>query len=215
MLLTALSFAALAAQTFTLTPSDDIWVYPHASDPAGDTMIRVWGVGGKPAPSGASDAEDFSMGYLKWSLVGTPVGGKLKEARLILTQLAKPGFTLEQAKLMPLEARPLRAGFGEAAWKTDMVQQFLPRGGKEDAYGSGAPETLQGEFLSITIDLLKGKGGFADALAKAQADPKKEFAIALTSSMDMAELGRSSIYKIYTKEERDEKLRPRLVLVFE
>ena len=215
MILAALTVAALAVQTFTLTPSDDLWIYPHASDPAGDLFMRVWGVGGKAAPATASDAEDFSMGYLKWSLVGTPTGGKLKEAKLTLTQLAKPGYTLEQAKAMPLEARPLPAGFSEPTWKPDFLTEFLPKPGKDDIYGTGSPESLEGETVNITIDLLKGKGGFADAIAKAQSDAKKEFAIALTSSMDMAELGRTSIYKIYTKEEKDEKLRPKLVLVFE
>ncbi len=214
MILTALSVAAFAVQTFTLTPSDDLWIYPHAADPAGDSFIRVWGIGGKAAPSMAADAEDFSMGYLQWTLVGTPVGGKLKEARLLLTHVAKPGYTLEQAKSMPLEARPLPSGFTEPGWKPELLEQFLPKPGN-DVYGSGAPDTLQGETLTITIDLLKGKAGFADAISKAQADPKKEFAMALTSSMDMTELGRTGIYKIYTKEDRDEKLRPKLVLVFE
>ncbi len=214
-MISALAFSLLAAQTMSLLPSDDLWVYPHASDPAGDLFLRVWGVDKKGTPATAADAEAFSMGYIKWSLYGVPSGLKLKEAKLLVTQVAKPGYTLEQAIAMPLEARPLASGFTEPTWKSEMLEQFLPKAGKDDIYGTGAPESLNGETISISIDLLKGKGNFAEALAKAQADPKKEFAIALTSSMDMAEIGRAGIYKIYSKEEKDQKLRPTLMLTFE
>jgi hypothetical protein len=207
--------ATLSLQTFTLQPSDDIWVYPHASDPAADVFLRVWGADGKAAPVNAGDAEIFSMGYLKWSLAGMPSNGKLKGATLVLTQTAKPGYTLEQAKAMPLQARPLGATFSEPDWKPGSVDTLLPANEKEAFYGSGAPTSLDGDTITISIDLMKGKADFASALAKAIADPKREIAMALTSPMDMAELGRSSIYKIYSREERDEKLRPKLVLTFE
>jgi hypothetical protein len=212
-MLTALA-AALLSQTFTLQASDDVWVYPHASEPATDLFLRVWGAEGKAAPSNASEAESFSMAYLKWSLVGMPTASKLTGAKLELTQVAKPGYSLQQAKDMPLEARSVPSSFGESDWKYELLEGLLPKAGKEDVYGSGYPETLEGDTINISVDLLKGKG-FADALAKAMSDPKKEIGIALTSSMNMAELGRSSIYKIYSRDERDEKLRPKLVLTFE
>ncbi|HSI72336.1 MAG TPA: hypothetical protein VK934_04105 [Fimbriimonas sp.] len=206
--------AVMLAQTFTLQPSDDLWVYPHASEPGTDVFLRVWGAEGKAAPSNAGEAESYSMAFLKWSLVGMPTASKLTGAKLILTQVAKPGYSLQQAKDMPLEARGVPAMFAETDWKYESLEAFLPKAGKDDVYGSGYPETIGGDTVNISIDLLKGKG-FADTLAKALHDPKKEIAIGLTSAMDMAELGRSSIYKIYSRDERDEKLRPKLVLIFD
>ncbi|CAN5474650.1 hypothetical protein BH11ARM1_BH11ARM1_00690 [soil metagenome] len=209
-----LLIAAALAQTMTLTPSDDLWVYPHASDAGGDTFLRVWGVEGKSVPADAGEAEDFSMGYLRFSLAGTPSGETLKSATLELTNVAQPGFTVEQAKFAPLEARSLPCNFVEEGWTYEKLAQTMPKAGIDGLFGSGSPTTVAGETISISIDLLKGTGGFAKAFAAAQASPEKAIAIALTSPLNPAELGRSAVYKVYSNNEKDEKLRPKLVLGF-
>jgi hypothetical protein len=209
------TLAFMATQTMTLVPSDDVWIYPHASDAAGDSFLRVWGIEGKAVPSDAGEAEDFSMAFLKWSLAGTPAGQKLAEAKLILTHIGKPGFTLDQAKNAPLQARAMPVSFSEKGWDYAKVGAILPKGGEETLYGSGSPASLDGETLTITIDLLRGKGDFARALAAAQQSASREIAIAITSPINISDTGQSGIYKFYSKEAEVKERWPKLVLVWQ
>lgn len=200
--------ASLALQTINLFPTDDIWVYAHASDPGGDSVMRVWGIDGDSVPSSATDAESFSMGYLKFSLADVPSGLTLKGAHLIVHQAPSPGYTLEQSKAAPLEARLIPANFSEKTWSESSIEETLPK--KDDlALGSAPPDSIEGDDVTISIDLMKN----ADALKKALAG--KEIAIALTTTMDASALGRAAIYRIYSREEKDEHRVPKLVLDFD
>jgi hypothetical protein len=198
------------AQTMTLSPSDDIWIYPHAADGAGDTFLRVWGSGGKSVPSDAGEAEDFSMGYLKFSLAGTPAGLELSTATLEVTSISNPGYTPDQTKYAPLEARSIPANFEEKGWDYSKLSATLPKVGIDSLFGSTGTATGN----TISIDLLKGPGGFAKALDAAQKSSDKTIAIALTSSLDPSELGRSAVYKVYSKEADDKASRPKLILTW-
>jgi hypothetical protein len=206
---------ALLGQTMTLFPSDDIWVYPHASDGASDGFLRVWGVDGRSVPADAGEAEEFSLGILRFSLMGTPVGQKLTTATLVVNNVPKPGFSAEQSKAAPLEARAVHAGFAEKGWEYSKVGAVLPARGSESLYGTGWATDVAGDSVAISIDLLNDKGDFSKALENSQKDPAKVIAIALTSRINPSELGRSAIYKLFSKEEKDEKLRPRLILTWE
>ena len=205
---------APAAQKVELVPTDDLWIYPHASDAAHDANLRIWGSEGKSAPADATEAEELSMAYLKWDLSNLPAGKKLTSAVLVVTNIANPGFTVEQAKAAPLQVRPLATTFTEKTWDFEKLGKLLPPKEKTDVFGTGYPESfLADKPVSFEIDLLKGPNDFRKYLDSARES--KSLALALTSAIDMANLGRTAIYKIYSRDAEKEELRPRLVLGFE
>ena len=204
---------ALAPTTLTLTPSDDIWVYPHAGDPLKDTYLRIWGSEGRAvAPVGGS-AEDFGYSYLSFSLVSIPKGKTILSAKLELTQIADPKFSEELSQQSPVEARVLPSGFSEKTWSYSDVDRFTPLGSKDAIYGIGklGPVSV-GQDVAIIIDLSKGPAGFSKAIADAQAKGDSTISIALASSIDPQSSG---FYKVYSKEESLETRRPHLVLTVE
>lgn len=198
--------ALLAPQTFTLMPTDDIWVYPHATDPAGDPFLRVWGVDGDAVPSSAEDADSFSMGYLKFSLAAIPKGLELASAKLVVHQLPPAGYTLEDAKAAPLEARLLSPKFAEKGWSSEVLATVLPK--QDDLLGQASPDAIDGSTITISIDLMNDPARLKKALEES------EIGIALTSTINAADLGRAAIYKIYSREEKDSNLVPKLVLEY-
>lgn len=207
---------AMTPMTMTLTPTDDIWVYPHASDGAKDPFIRVWGNGGKSVAESAGDATEYSYGYFKWNVSSIPPGQSLVAAKLKLYNVPDPGFSILQAQAAPLEARILGVGFSEKDWSYDVAEKVSPSQGDASVFGIGTmapPET--GNDVSITIDLLVGKASFKEALIKALQSESKELAVALTSKLDPSELGMKAVYKVYSKDTERLMSRPTLVLTFE
>lgn len=196
----------IAPTTVALLPTDDIWVYPHASDPRKDPFLRVWGAGGASVvPGGGGDA---SYAYLRFDL--TPYAGKtITGARLVVHSLADPAWSLETAKAAPLEARALAATFAEATWKFGQADALQPTAGKEGLLGDGFPTKITPETpVEIALDLKPGLPN----LQKALGGP---WALALTSAMDPSEGGQQAVYKLYSKDEETPARRPRLELVIE
>ncbi|CAN5377848.1 hypothetical protein BH11ARM2_BH11ARM2_02960 [soil metagenome] len=199
----------LLAQTPALTfaPHDDVWVYPHASDPAGDAFLRVWGTQGDAVAPDPASAGDFSYGYLRFDLPAPAEGRKLAEARLELTQEKNPPYTLDLAKSAPLQARPLIGDFEEKTWSYGDSAKVYP---SPTIYGDGSPAAIEADKpLPIVIDLLKGPADFRAASGKGGWVD-----IALTSPMDVAS-GNRTVYRIFSKEAETEIYRPRLVLRYE
>lgn len=213
MLSAILLAAFVAPQTFTKTPTDDVWVYPHASDPQKDAYLRVWGAGGKAVAGKSESIEDFSYSYLKFDLSDIPGEATLKEAKLILTAVADPGWSKSDLKATPLEARLAGSAFTEKDWVYESFAAKLgPEEAKEAIFGTATIGDIEkGKEPVLTIDLLQGPGKFADALKAAKG---KSIALALTSRLDPSELGRAAIIKTYSKD-GPEKFRPVLRLVFE
>lgn len=210
--LAALSLLAAPAKLATLEiyPSDDIWVYPHASEPDTDPLLRVWGLDGQSVAPSVAEAESFGYSFLRFDLGGLPAK-ELKGATLVLTHVPNPTFTFEQAKANPLEARPVNAGFTEKKWAYGDLANFMPKAGKEAIYGTGVPEAFDPEkSFPIKIDLLKGPGGFAKAFEAARKPGA--IAIALTSTLAPNEEARST-YKLCSKD-GDKSTRPVLRLEF-
>jgi hypothetical protein len=203
----------MVPQTIRLTPTDDVWVYSHASDPAHDEFLRVWGAEGKAIPASADEAEELSMGYLKWDLSSVPAGKKLTKATLVVMNIANPGYTFDQAKAAPLEARSLPTEFDEKTWEPEKLAKTLP---SKEAFGSGYPAVVEKDKpLEIDIDLLKGPKDFQSAFAGAMLGSAKQIGMALTSAIDIAAIGRTGMYKLYSRDTKLDELKPQLVLVFE
>jgi len=207
---------AFAPQSVKLTPSADVWVYANASEPGSDEYLRIWGLEGRGPPADAGDAQEMSFAYLKWDLASLPAGKKLTKAVLTVTNIANPGYTLDQAKAAPLQARPVGTTFDEKTWTYDMIGKLLPDKAPEHIFGTGFPTALTPDKPNgIEIDLLKGPGDFGKAVAAALASGDKSIGLSLTSGIDMASLGRTGIYKLFSKDSKEAALRPQLTLVFE
>ena len=190
-------------KTVEVFPSDDVWVYPHASDPGTDPFLRVWGAGGKSVAEAGDDVGEISYSYLRWRLSDLPTG-KLVGATLVLTHVANPAFTVEQAKASPLEVRPLPVlaaaatsttiEFSEKMWSHFLVGQIAPGPGSKNVFASGFAEKIEKDKpLTFELDLLK-KEGFAEFYKNPRT---MGLGLALTSSMDAAE---RAVYKLYSKD---------------
>lgn len=210
----ALRFAVVEPTTINLVPTDTVWVYTHASDPATDQYLRAWGAEGKSVAPSATDNDSYSYSYLKFDLSQLPADKKLKSAKLTLTHIPGPGFTLDYAKANPLEARPVSANFTEKTWNYDDVTTIFPEADSAKRYGFGFPDSIPTDKVSfpIVIDLAK-TDAFRDAVAKAIHGDSKVIALALTSTIDPSS-GKQAIYKVYSAHGPAEK-RPVLTLVFE
>ena len=201
----------LRSSVVELYPTDDVWAYPHASDPDKDPFLRVWGLDGASVAPSAAESESFGYSFLKFDAVGLPEK-TLKNATLILVHTAKPAFDLSLAKKHPLEARPANAAFSEKTWAYGDLDKFMPSSGKGATFGTGVPEAFDAEKdFPIKINLLEGPGRFDSLLTSAKT--AKFFAIALTTTMSPADDVRS-VYKLYSKDGPKES-RPVLRLEFE
>ena len=206
-----LTFAVLPAPAVVeLYPTDDVWAYPHASEPDKDPYLRVWGFEGASVANSADESDSFGYSFLRFDGAGLPKG-ELKSATLTLVHIAKPSFDFDQAGRAPLEARPVSSAFSEKSWGYGDLSKFMPSSGKGSVYGTGSPEKFDPEKeFPIKIDLMKGPGSFAKAVEAARTSGS--FAIALTTAMS-PEGDVRAIYKVYSKDGPKES-RPVLRLEF-
>jgi hypothetical protein len=202
-MLTALALTTILGvpTTVELLPSDDIFVYPHASDPAKGDHLCVWGAGGRDVAKDSGDIEQYGYGYFKFDLSKVPAG-KLSGATLTVTHFGHPGYDVAYVKQNPLKARPLSPDFSEKTWNYSKTEQIAPEAGDKAAFGSGYPATIPAgdQEFTIIVNLLNGPNDFKAYLEKARASSTKALAFALTSSVDVLEMGQSCIYKFYSKD---------------
>ena len=162
------------------------------------------------------DASEYSFSLLRFDPASLPAG-KPTKATLVLTLVAGPNFTEEQAKKFPLQARPVEGGFTEKGWKYDLLERFMPAFEPKSVYGTGVPSPWPApEKEARDRDrppegprrLPRGVGGGAEGRKAAR---------------DRAHLGarradqprEQTLYKVYSKDAPVEELRPRLVFGFE
>lgn len=202
--------------TFFVTVDEDVWVYPHASDPGGDSALRVWGLGGKAVAPTPADAENYSYGFLKFAFNNVPADKKLVGAYMFLKPTGKPEID-PASKDWPLEVRPLKGKFDEKSWTQEQLSSTSPS--ETEVYGSGVvaltdgPSSGEKEY-EIKIDLLGKDSKFSEAVLKAIKDKQPMF-LALTSKYDVSEMGMKGVYKVFSKDNKSEMDRPRIVLKFE
>ncbi|HVT14009.1 MAG TPA: hypothetical protein VHE55_17230 [Fimbriimonadaceae bacterium] len=216
-MLAALALIALGGPTTVeLIPTDDVWVYSHASDPMKDPYLRVWGAEGKDVAKDVNEVQDFSYSYLRFDLTTLPKG-KITGATLTLTHLGHPGFDEAYSKLNPIKARPLPIDFREKTWDFSKIDQIMPEPGDKTAFGSGYAENIptDDKEFKITVDLLKGPNDFRKYVESGASSASKSIDFALTASLDVEEMGQSCIYKIYSKDCENPAKRPVLKLTVE
>lgn len=199
-------------QVIERNPTDDVWVYPHASD-VKDAYLRVWGAGGKAVAGKDDSLDEFSYSYLRFDASGLP-DGTLKEAKLVLTATADPGWTASDLKSTPIQARLAKGDLAEKDWSYDsLAAKLAPSEAAEAVFGVATSGPIEkGKEPTLTIDLMQGPAKFADALSAARKSGS--IVLALTSPLNPADVGRTAIYKFYSKD-GPEKFRPVLRLVFD
>jgi len=213
MTFSLLAVAALM-QSVTLTPTDDIWVYPHASDPQRDEFLRVWGAEGKSVAGASDSVESFGYSYLQFDLTSLKIEAALTGAKLYVWHVPDPAWTKEDLKTTPIEARALSSGFAEKTWAYEAgLQKHTPGGAPQDLFGVGVLDGAiePGKPVRLVVDLMAGKSAFAAYFQKAM--PTGKLALALTSAIDPSE-SRGMVFKLYSKD-GPEATRPRLVLTFQ
>ena len=199
------------AVTLELTPTDDVWVYAHASDQVNDPFLRVWGSGGVAIASAGEEAT-ASWSMLSFDLPATPAGSKLTAAKLVLHHVPGATYTYEESVLAPLEVRAVKGGFKEKDWSIADSDDFKPDSGDEAFYASTAVKPAADDKpIEVEVDLLKGKKDFRADLERAFKGDHK-FGLALASRLEIGTTRKT--YKFYSRA-AEEKNRPKLVLVWD
>lgn len=199
----------LTAQTLEITPTDDIWVYPHASDPQKDGYLRVWGTGGLAVASDPTQADEYSYSYLRFDFAKLPKEAKISGVVLTLMHTPDPTWQASDSKASPLEARVLAKSFTEKSWDYSQGKTIFPGSKKEDVLGSFAPAKIDpGQPIKFELDLLKGP-------SKMVMSTGQEVRIALTSTLDPSTVGNRAVYKFYSKDYDKAEYRPKLTITFE
>ncbi len=209
-MITSFVFATLLSRPLvaeTFEAAGDVWVYSHASDPGSDSALRIFGNGGNAVAKTSGDLESFSYGYLKFDLTSIPSNPKIVSAELVLTPVGKPAID-PNSKNWPLEARPLVGSFEEKTWTFDLAQDITPS--KDQVFGSGVIKTTSvDEQYEIRINLLGEKSTFKDLVSRG-SESKLPIFMALTSKYDASELGMKGMYKVHSKDNKDQAVRPRI-----
>ncbi|MEQ1823352.1 MAG: hypothetical protein ABL949_12655 [Fimbriimonadaceae bacterium] len=193
-------------QTLDLVPVGDVWVYPHAPDPAGDPFMRIWGDGAESVDKIVPSGGEFSYGYLVFDIPKKEDGTRFKVTGATLTVFAVSNeeLTLNVIKENPLEVRGLEQAFEEKKFHVDSFKV----GPYAGVFGKAATAEKVGANYKFTIDLLAKDSEFEEWFNVGAKSGK--FALSLTSRISPAE-SRSLLYKVFTKE-NDKALVPKLAV---
>lgn len=192
-----------------LTPSDDIWVYPHAGDPQRDAFLRVWGRGDSAVGATLADNESYSFSYLRFILPPSLRGQEVTTAVLQLEGVSA-NFTSEESRKYPIQARIISADFAERGWTFDKSEKIVPSREKDAVVGEGSAETLK-EDATYTVELkLRLDHPSVKALWSGIAADGKPIALALTSAIPVEESRK--MYKLHSANAERESARPSLVI---
>src|SRR5579862_7635269 len=207
-MLTAIAALVLAGPTtIDLIPTDDIWVYPRATD-THDIYLRAWGAEGKEVAKDVNEMDEFGYSYLKFDVSKVPAR-TVTSATLTVTHIANPGFDEAYSKQNPLHVRPVPEDFDEKTWDFSKADQVKPESGDKAVFGGGYAEEIPADKeFKIAIDLLKGPNDFRAYLSSARESQSHSLAIALTASVDVEDRGQACIYKFYSKDVETAAKRP-------
>lgn len=214
--LASLAIVSSSADTILeVNPTDDVWVYPHASD-VKDPYLRVWGTDGAAVATNSESAQNLSYSYIRFEVPSKPwENRKVKEVTLTIWHVAEAGWDAEASKNAPLEVRLLNKPFDEKSWNYDLVATVTPNKDKVIAKASADPKAANQQPFAIKFDLL-GKVDTAAGEVPAFVPSANDgtLCLALTSKIDPSEQGKSGVYKFYSKD-AEKQYRPILRIVAE
>lgn len=200
-----------AADEIVLEPTDDVWVYSHASDQDRDPFLRVWGGEHGSLPEavgeggGAFSLIQFDLSRLDTATLQALAQGRVASAHLILTHVETRRENAAKLSKQPIEVRAAPAKVDERNWVYDDGAHAFPTGNPFGAY-KGAIDAI-GQPFEVAIDLLSGPEDFRKALAAAGGG---KLALAITSPVE-PEDQTVGIFKFFSRNS-PEKMGPRLVL---
>ncbi len=205
----------MAAQTTSIYPTDDVWIYNFAPDQTSDPFLRCWGYEGKSVADPEVGDGAGSWSVMKFDLSKLPEGNPTS-AELTLYFVPNPNIDEELGKKFPIEVRKVSSKFEEENFKLDDAINILPKGVKESLLAS-SPVVMYSNATGptkITIKLMAEDGKFLSYLKEARASQTKELAFALTSGLTPSEAGESLIYKWYSTNS-EQATKPTLSLKFD
>lgn len=217
-----LSFLAFACTSFTwsapaqslsVNPTDDVWVYTHAIDLSYDPIGRVWGNSVDSHVPSWPPIEDFSYTYLKFDLTGTAPGQyMLTSANLRVThRVTSSGtFTREAGEANPLEARGLSGTFSETTWSFANPTNPYP---EAKLFGIGNMNNYN-PSASFDITLNLKNPVFQNEFNTAVNSGAKTLRIALTTKMPVTGQVGALPYRVFTRDHTVNSQRPLLSLSF-
>lgn len=203
-----------AAQTVSLVPTDDVWVYHFAADQTSDPFLRCWGSEGlSSAEPNIGDAGSWSV--MKFDISKIPAG-KLAHATLTLYFVPNPNIDAETGKKYPIEVRASSTDFEEENYSNDNSAKIRPKADKAFLLATKPIEFYANasDPVKVDIDLGGEDGKFMAALQDARKSAKHELGLALTSALTPDAAGESMIYKFYSRNS-EKATRPILTLEFE
>lgn len=187
--------ALLSSQAPTaLTPTDDVWVYPHAGPQDDDAFMRVWGTNeysiGTPSPG----AFDFSFSLLRFK---GAIPGTAKKIVLTLFHSADPAWTMEEVKKAPLELRLAPGGFREGTWEFSLAAKHLPsKDDKAILAKAEVGERLEEKPIKFTFTI-SDAAVVADLTSLAASSEGLNFA--LSTRMNSEGMGEGRTYKLFSR----------------
>jgi hypothetical protein len=181
-----------------------------------DPFLRIWGQEGKSVWPAGEDGEAYGISLMKFDLSKIEAGKKLKGAILVLTHAEGIGITAEISKKMPLEIRWVEGAFKERGWEYSQISKLRPNDNAKAIIGTGFLSGFKADLPHpMEIDLFSGPLKFADIFSEAAKAKPAELRFALTSTINPGDLGRSAVYKFYSKDCENPKFKPVLKLEFE
>lgn len=195
-----------------IVPTDDVWIYAHASDQT-DPYLRFWGSEGISVPD---PNYDFSGAWacLKFDLSKAPKK-EITAAKLVIWLI--PGSTINQdiANRYPVEVRMVSSKFAEKGFELSHSPQIIPNADKSGLFSTTKAKIADNneKAQKIELDLLGDKSEFKKYFKDANGSSDRLLGLALTSTIDPAEVGQSGIYKIYSRN-ADNEFKPQLQLTF-
>lgn len=190
MMLTAVLLCL--AGPWTATPKADVWVYPHSSNPGGESYMRVWGDGTKATDENIPPADAFSYGYIAFDIASLPKG-EITSASLTVWNAPNPALTADVVKASPLEVFGLKGEFSEEGFSFDGAK-CGPTG---SSLGTSTIAATGETGIKLVIDLKGEDHAFAKAVEAARSSGT--LYLALASKISPAE-SRSNLFKIATRE---------------
>ncbi|MFQ3588505.1 MAG: hypothetical protein SNJ76_12705 [Fimbriimonadaceae bacterium] len=200
-----------ATDRLVLEPTDDVWVYSHASDQDRDPFLRCWGGENGSLPESFGDGGgsfsliQFDLSRLDAAALRAIAEGRVASAHLILTHVDTRRENAAILSRHPLEVRGAPARVDERGWVYDDGARAFPTGNPFGVY-QGAIDAI-GQPFEVAVDLLQGPEDFRKALAAA-GDGK--FALAITSPVEPQDQA-IGVFRFFSRNAPGNK-GPRLVL---
>lgn len=203
-----IAFVVASLSPLEVPCTDTVWYYTFAN-PAEDRYIRCWGSEGETVGKPVEGVTGFSYSAIRFVLP-PEAPRELTAAKLVLTHVPDPRWSLEDARANPVDIRPVSPEFSMKDWQLADGQKIYPPSDPESSFARAVPEpVVAGRPIRVEFDLLSGPGDFRGHYRKALERADRALALAITS--DLLPVDQGAIYKFFSANAEPE-YRPVLIL---